>query len=218
MARASFYGRAHRNKQTITTEDLRHRLSITLDHEVEVLERQFARNGVSWVRGAARFIDDPLHIAGECGKPANSASQRNASSSRSARNHTARRTFRSMATPSPSARRNLDPGRLPPHAAEHVGGSVIGIRYATIFSALDVKVTVIDPAERILSFVRPRAAWTSLSTSCATRASACAWKAGQARGRRTGRLPDRSTDVVRQIWSEMVLFAAGRKGATDARA
>lgn len=32
-----FYGRAHRNKQSITAEDLRRRLAITLDHEVEVL-------------------------------------------------------------------------------------------------------------------------------------------------------------------------------------
>jgi NAD(P) transhydrogenase len=35
-----FYGRAHRNKDDITAEDLRRRLHITLDHEVEVLEHQ----------------------------------------------------------------------------------------------------------------------------------------------------------------------------------
>lgn len=55
------YGRSHRNKQSITAEDLRQRLAITLDHEVEVLEHQFARNGVELVTGEAHFID-PLHI------------------------------------------------------------------------------------------------------------------------------------------------------------
>ena len=35
-----FYGRAHRNKDDITAEDLRRRLHITLDHEVDVLEHQ----------------------------------------------------------------------------------------------------------------------------------------------------------------------------------
>src|SRR3569832_2050305 len=40
-----FYGRAYRAKADICPEDLRRRLHITLDHEVEVLEHQFARNG-----------------------------------------------------------------------------------------------------------------------------------------------------------------------------
>jgi NAD(P) transhydrogenase len=51
-----FYGRARRNKDDITAEDLRRRLHITLDHEVEVLEHQFARNKVTWVSGDARFL------------------------------------------------------------------------------------------------------------------------------------------------------------------
>src|SRR5205085_2714243 len=53
-----FYGRAYRVKQDIGAPDLLRRLHMTLDHEVEILEHQFARNGVATVRGAARFIDD----------------------------------------------------------------------------------------------------------------------------------------------------------------
>lgn len=56
-----FYGRGHRSKQTITADDLSRRLAITLDHEVEILEHQFARNSVDWVRARHLFID-PLHI------------------------------------------------------------------------------------------------------------------------------------------------------------
>src|SRR5258707_8402506 len=52
-----FYGRAYRVKQDIDAADLLKRLHMTLDHEVEILEHQFARNGVAVVRGAARFID-----------------------------------------------------------------------------------------------------------------------------------------------------------------
>jgi len=51
-----FYGRAYRAKQDITAEDLGKRLQITLDHEVEVLEHQFARNNVDTVFGSARFL------------------------------------------------------------------------------------------------------------------------------------------------------------------
>src|SRR6201746_836867 len=50
-----FYGRAYRAKQHITAEDLRRRLDITLDHEVDVLEHQFARNGVDTIEGLATF-------------------------------------------------------------------------------------------------------------------------------------------------------------------
>ena len=46
-----FYGRAYRVKKDIEAKDLMTRLHMTLDHEVEVLEHQFARNGV---RHAAR--------------------------------------------------------------------------------------------------------------------------------------------------------------------
>ena len=52
-----FYGRAYRVKQEISAEDLRRRLIITLDHEVEVLEHQFSRNRVGHLRGTARFLD-----------------------------------------------------------------------------------------------------------------------------------------------------------------
>src|SRR6185503_10572459 len=52
-----FYGRAYRAKQDIGADDLRRRLAITLDHEVDVLDHQFARNGVETVEGVARFTD-----------------------------------------------------------------------------------------------------------------------------------------------------------------
>jgi len=65
-----FYGRAYRVKQEISAEDLRRRLLITLDHEVEVLEHQFARNRVQHIRGKASFVDpaqqaDALFILAE---------------------------------------------------------------------------------------------------------------------------------------------------------
>jgi NAD(P) transhydrogenase len=51
-----FYGRAYRVKEEISVADLRRRLLITLDHEVEVLEHQFARNRVQHIRGKASFL------------------------------------------------------------------------------------------------------------------------------------------------------------------
>ncbi len=64
-----FYGRAYRVKQDIDAPDLLKRLHITLDHEVEILEHQFARNGVETARGTAKFLDaNRIEIELEDGK------------------------------------------------------------------------------------------------------------------------------------------------------
>ena len=146
-----FYGRAHRNKQTITAEDLRRRLAITLDHEVEILEHQFSRNSVQLGQRARRGSSIRC-ISRWRPRRGRSASRRDASSSRSA--------------PSPIRPQHipfdgeaiLDPDEILelkrlPRSLSVIGGGVIGIEYATIFSALDVKVTVIEPGESLLPFI-----------------------------------------------------------------
>lgn len=208
-----FYGRAHRNKQTITAEDLRRRLSITLEHEVEILEHQFARNSVQWIRGEARFID-PLHIEVQ--------------TETGARRFTAQRFIIAVGTEPhrPShipfdGEAILDPdeilelGRLP-RSLSVIGGGVIGIEYATIFSALDVKVTVIDPAESLLTFI-DRELVDEFIHELRDRGMSLRL---QSKVKRVSR-PAADACLIeledsRQIWSEMVLFAAGRKGATEA--
>src|SRR5205085_405761 len=57
-----FYGLAYRVKKDIEGKDLGARLRMTLDHEIDVLEHQFARNGVRTVAGRAQFLD-PHRIA-----------------------------------------------------------------------------------------------------------------------------------------------------------
>ena len=48
-----FYGRAYRVKQDISAADIQSRMEMTLEHEVDVLEHQFARNGVRTMRGGS---------------------------------------------------------------------------------------------------------------------------------------------------------------------
>ncbi|MEQ1783483.1 MAG: Si-specific NAD(P)(+) transhydrogenase [Hyphomonadaceae bacterium] len=207
------YGRAHKNKQSITAEDLRRRLAITLDHEVEILEHQFSRNSVQWVTGEARFID-PLHIevATDTG-PQRFTSERFILAVGTAPYRPAYIPFDGDAILDPDE--ILELKRLPRSLAV-IGGGVIGIEYATIFSALDVKVTVIEPSEILFPFLdrelvdefihEMRDRGMSLRTQSKVK-------------RVTRPSPDAcliELEDSRQIWSEMVLFAAGRKGATDA--
>src|SRR6201992_1234304 len=64
-----FYGLSYRVKQEIAAADLMVRLRKTLDHEVEVLEHQFSRNGVKTARGEARFVDPhSVEVTAETGE------------------------------------------------------------------------------------------------------------------------------------------------------
>ena len=102
----SFYGLAYRVKKEISAADLLKRLHMTLNHEVEVLEHQFARNGVMTVRGAARFVSpEEIEVTGDLGEVQRYA-RRSLSSWRSGRGRTAPTMCRSTATASSTATRS----------------------------------------------------------------------------------------------------------------
>src|SRR6056297_3891124 len=65
----SFYGRSYRVKEDIDAGDLKSRLHMTLDHEVDVLEHQFNRNHVDTLHGMARFVSaHEIEVATEAGE------------------------------------------------------------------------------------------------------------------------------------------------------
>ncbi len=207
-----FYGRAHRNKENITAEDLRRRLHITLDHEVEVLEHQFARNKVACVAGAARFLGPhAIEVTGESGDVRHYHGERIIIA-------VGTQPFRPANIPFDGesivdADEVLDLKRLPRSLAV-IGASVIGVEYATIFSALDVKVTMIEPGPSLLGFV-DRELVEEFIHDLRDRGVSLRFNSKTKSVEKLGpdsclvRLEDR-----RQIVADMVLFAAGRAGAT----
>jgi NAD(P) transhydrogenase len=207
-----FYGRAHRNKQDITAEDLRRRLHITLDHEVEVLEHQFARNNVACMAGAARFLGPhAIEVTSEAGEVRHVHGDKIIVAVGTA-------PFRPPYIPFDGetildADEILELKRLPRSLAV-IGASVIGVEYATIFSALDVKVTLIEPGDSLLGFV-DRELVDEFIHDLRDRGLSLRFNSKVKTVRRLGPeaclidLEDR-----RQIGADMVLFAAGRMGAT----
>lgn len=208
-----FYGRSYRVKQEISAEDLRRRLLITLDHEVDVLEHQFARNRVSQLRGHARFIDrNTLEVEKEDGEII--------------RVHAGAVLLAVGTRPYRPAHMPFDGEKIIdsdeileikdlPRSMVVIGAGVIGIEYATIFSALDTAVTVIEPRDSMLEFLDKEIVEDF---------------AYQLRDRNMKLVFGQTVEKVekdatgkcrvtlqngRSMIAEMVLFAAGRVGATD---
>ncbi|OWV94328.1 pyridine nucleotide-disulfide oxidoreductase [Rhizobium sp. R72] len=208
-----FYGRSYRVKEEISAEDLRRRLLITLDHEVEVLEHQFARNRVQHIRGKASFVDpSTLEVVKDDGEILRVTGA-------SILLAVGTKPFRPDDIPFDNktvldSDELLDIEELPRSMAV-IGAGVIGIEYATIFSALDTAVTVVDPKPTMLDFIdreivedftyqlRDRNMKILLGT-----------KADKVTRLDNGKV-ELKLDNGRHLVTDMVLFAAGRMGATD---
>ena len=207
-----FYGRSYRVKQEINADDLRRRLLITLDHEVEVLEHQFSRNRVQQMRGTARFIDaHTIEVTKEDGE----VLQVQAASVLLA---VGTRPFKPSHIPFDGVSiidsdEILEIKELP-RSMIVIGAGVIGIEYATIFSALDTVVTVVEPRDTMLDFIDKEIVEDFTY---------------QLRDRNMKLIFGQTVEGVekvdgkcrvtlkngRVLTAEMVLFAAGRVGAVD---
>ncbi|WGD30225.1 Si-specific NAD(P)(+) transhydrogenase [Ancylobacter sp. WKF20] len=208
-----FYGRGYRVKQDIGAPDLMIRLHKTLDHEVEVLEHQFSRNGVKTARGEARFLDPHrIEITTESGEVSSVTGAHVLIACGT-------RPFRPDYVPfnGTSVFDSDEIVELPrlPRSLAVIGAGVIGVEYASIFSALDVAVTLIEPRATFLDFIDKELIEEFVH---------------ELRDRNVGlRLGSAVTSIElgkddrpickladgRTVQSDMLLFAAGRVGATD---
>ncbi|ANL27725.1 soluble pyridine nucleotide transhydrogenase [Rhizobium phaseoli] len=208
-----FYGRSYRVKQEISAEDLRRRLLITLNHEVEVLEHQFARNRVHHMRGKASFVDaSTLQVVKDDGE----ITQVSAASVLLA---VGTKPFRPDYMPF-DGKTVLDSDELLdiqelPRSMIVIGAGVIGIEYATIFSALDTAVTVIDPKATMLDFIDKEIVEDfTYQLRDRNMKLLLGQKADKVETLENGKV-ELTLDSGRRLTTDMVLFAAGRMGATD---
>jgi NAD(P) transhydrogenase len=102
-----------------------------------------------------------------------------------------------------------------PRSMVVIGAGVIGIEYATIFSALDTQVTLIDPKSTMLDFIDKEIVE---DFTYQLRDRNMKLLLGQ-KAEKVERLPSGKVELTldngRRITTDMVLFAAGRMGATD---
>jgi NAD(P) transhydrogenase len=209
-----FYGRSYRVKQHITAEDLRTRLHLTLNHEVEVLEHQFTRNSVNTMKGTARFIDShSVEITLDDGAVQKYSADKFIIAVGSSPYRPSYVPFDGKSVFDSDDILELD--RMPKSLAV-VGGGVIGVEYATIFSALDVPITLIEARETILDFVDQELVaelMHDLRDRGIVLRLGCTIKSVK---RNKGGGCTITMENGRVVRSDMVLYAAGRSGATEA--
>ncbi len=210
-----FYGRSYRVKRDIEGSDLTERLGKTLGHEIEVLEHQFARNGVRTMIGAARFVG-PHMLAVRSGT--GSAMSEQQVETERVLIAVGTEPYRPEGIPF-DGRRVLDSDQFilaprVPRSLTVVGGGVIGLEYATIFAALDVPVTLVEPRPRLLEFMDQEVVdhfvYQLRDHGMTLRLSSEVDRI---------ELGDDDWPVCvlsdgRELRSEMVLYTAGRRGAT----
>jgi NAD(P) transhydrogenase len=207
-----FYGRAYRVKKDIEAKDLMARLHMTLDHEVDVLEHQFARNGVTHITGIARFLDPHrIEVTADGADPHAFTADKFLIAVGTRPHRPADVPFNG--TTVLDSDEIVEVPRLP-RSLTVIGAGVIGVEYATIFSALDVSVSLVEPRASFLDFIdheliedfvhqlRDR----GMTIRCGSKVERIEFERGA---------PVTVLQSGRRVRSEMLLYAAGRVGATD---
>jgi len=146
----TFYGRDYAVSKEITVSDLAFRVQKVLAREMEVVRAQLNRNHVATLSGSARFLDPhTLEIA----------STEGTSQVRADRILIACGTRPAHSPTVPlDGKRIIDSdqllqGEVLPRDLIVVGAGVIGLEYASMVTALNIKVTVIEARPTILDFV-----------------------------------------------------------------
>jgi NAD(P) transhydrogenase len=208
----SFYGRSYRAKDVIKADDLRKRLVKTLTYEVDNLDHMFARNHVEVMHGEAHFTSkSSIEIIGDDAERMTFTADRFLIA-------TGTRPFRPEYIPF-NGTTVLDSDEIIellalPRSLIVIGAGVIGVEYATMMQALDVKVTLIEPRETFLDFVDKTLIQefthelrdTGLNIRLGSQVTKVVDE---------GDCVTVETENGRACSAEMLLFAAGRMGSTD---
>jgi len=147
----AFYGQGYRLKPDVDMADLTQRVNQVMDHERGVVALQLARNHIEILNGVARFtgahsiVVNP-HDGEELALEADYVLI--ATGSRPARPSGFEFDGRVILDSDQLLRLPTLPRRL-----AVVGGGVVGIEYASMLSALDLEITLVDGRDRLLEFV-----------------------------------------------------------------
>ncbi len=148
----SIYGESYTVKQNITIDDLLFRTEHVIRHEIDVTRHQLQRNGVEMLNAEASFVDPhTLHLtmvdhSGE--RTVTAANILVAVGTEATRDPKIPFDGQNIFTSD-----DILTLKKLPRTLVVIGAGVVGCEYASIFSALGVRVTLVDRSRRLLPFV-----------------------------------------------------------------
>jgi len=208
-----FYGKNYKVNHQIRAKDLKQRLSITLRHEVDVLQNQLIRNNVTVVHGLASFKTDKQIIVDlNEGESALYDADKILICVGTRPNKPSNLPFDGKTVIDSDEILLLD---TIPRSLLVIGAGVIGLEYATIYNALDTDVTIIDGRDTMLGFV-DKEIIDDFAHHLRDRNMSI--KLGEDVAEMTKRKDGKILTKLKSgksIITEMVLVAAGRQGLSD---
>ena len=208
-----FYGQGYQVKDEITAADVIHRLNATVNQQIEIIQHQLRRNRIKTLMGTGSFIDpNTIMVTDDAGNEVHCRADNLVIATGTIPQRPDGISFDEHQIIDSDGILGIQdiPGTM-----TVIGAGVIGVEYASIFSALDTRVTVIDARESMLDFI-DRDVVSEFRHDL------------QSRGIRL-RLGEQVDGIVQgesgrpvtllaggaQIKSDLVMVAAGRRGATD---
>ena len=207
-----FYGRSYRVKQYITAKDLTQRLENTVRNQVEVLQHQLLRNRVDVIGGNASFIDPHTLLITTEDKQQEIKADQIIIATGTSPVHPSHIPFDHKSIIDSDDILEMEEI---PHSMVVVGAGIIGLEYASIFSALDIEITLIDSKETILPFLDQEITEEFIHSM---RDRNVTVRLGETVSNIEQDTRDRAKIMLesgKQICADTVLFAAGRQGCTD---
>ncbi len=208
----SIYGMNYRVKEKITMSDLAFRIQHVIKTEVDVTEAQLSRNGVEVLNGIASFEDSThVRVTGPRGsnvlQAANVLIGVGTKPAASAKVGINGRTII-------NSDQILELAELPKTMIV-VGGGVIGVEYTCMFSALGIRVTLIEKRPKLLEFADQEIVE---ALSYHLRDTRVTMRLGE-EVESVGELPDGSVvanlESKKRISGDALLYAVGRQGNVD---
>ena len=207
------YGQGYRLKADLTMDDLKQQINTTIRREVEVLKHQLTRNGVHVLNGNAEFVDaHTVRVEDHRGEVSTISAEKFLIS-------TGTHPVRPEGIPFDGKQIIDSDGILQlerlPRSLTVVGAGVIGIEYAAIFSAMDIEVTVVDGRKQMLGFMDTEIIEELIHL---LRERGMVLRLGES-VESVEKQEDHvltTLDTGKRIRSDVVLFAAGRAGSTNA--
>jgi NAD(P) transhydrogenase len=145
------YGKSYRLKDNLSMGDLLQRVAITINQETEVMSHQLRRNNVEVIQGSASFLDaHRIQIENRHGKTSEVKGDHILLATGTKPNRPEHIPFDGESIIDSDDILHL---KKLPRSMAVIGAGVIGVEYASIFSALDIKITLVDGRKSMMGFM-----------------------------------------------------------------